>query len=138
MKSKSVQIFIWCICFTFLLLGCLGCGSLTNPDNQKRFFSNNSFWNQPLPENPEIDPRSDEWIELLKLEPSIDHFAFNNTAWTIPVYEVDSNTPVYNIKRRKLDENEKKFRLSKREYYGFGSGFGRDVPIPDFVRPDPE
>ena len=138
MKSKSVQISICCLCFTFLLLGCLGCGSLTNPDNQKRFFSNNSFWNQPLPENPEIDPRSDEWIELLKLEPSIDHFAFNNTAWTIPVYEVDSNTPVYNIKRRKLDENEKKFRLSKREYYGFGSGFGRDVPIPDYVRPDPE
>lgn len=25
----------------------------------KRFFSDSSFWNQPLPDNPEIDPHSD-------------------------------------------------------------------------------
>ena len=59
---------------------------------------------------------------MLKLEPSIDHFSFNNTEWTIPVYEVNSETPVYNIKLRTLDDKEKIYRLSNRENYGFGSG----------------
>ena len=107
-------------------------------EGSRRFFSDESFWNQPIPNNPEIDPRSDQWVELLNLEPSVDHFAFNATEWTIPVYEVDSTTSVYDIKPRLLDEKEKKFRISKRDYYGFGPGFRKDVPIPDNVNPDPE
>ncbi|HEY3371524.1 MAG TPA: hypothetical protein VGK10_11780, partial [Prolixibacteraceae bacterium] len=35
-----------------------------------RFFSETSFWNQPLAENPEIDPQSNHFIELMKKEPT--------------------------------------------------------------------
>ena len=104
----------------------------------KRFFSDSSFWNQPLPENVEIDPRSDAWIELLKREPTLDHFDFNNTSWTVPVYEVDSLTPTFDIKLHYLDETEKKYRLTKRDHYGHGPGFGEGVPIPENAMPDPK
>ncbi len=102
----------------------------------KRFFSDSSFWNQPLPQNPAIDPRSNHWIELLKKEPTVDHFDFNNTAWTIPVYEVTDSTPKYTIKKIMLSDVEKKYRQTKRDYYGFGAGFGKDVPIPKAAEPD--
>jgi hypothetical protein len=32
----------------------------------KRFFSDDSFWNTPLPVHPEIDPRSGHCIQLLQ------------------------------------------------------------------------
>jgi hypothetical protein len=35
----------------------------------KRFFSEDSFWNTPLPANPEIDPRSEHCIRLLESIP---------------------------------------------------------------------
>jgi hypothetical protein len=68
----------------------------------KRFFSDTSFWNQPIPAKPEIDPRSAGWIELLKTDRE-HNFGVNATRFTIPVYEVDKQGP----------------------------GFGNDVPIPD-------
>lgn len=138
MRTKKIKFPLRSLSFILLLIGSQGCNLINQADQPKRFFSDDSFWNQPLPENPEIDPRSDDWIELLKLEPSIDHFDFNNTEWTIPVYGADSKTPVYDIKPRKLDEKEKLYRLSDRDYYGFGEGFGKDVPIPDQANPDPE
>lgn len=104
----------------------------------KRFFSDASFWNQPIPPNAKVDSRSDNWIKLLEQEPTVDHFDFNNELWTIPVYEVDSLTPTYNIKRIRLDQNEKDYRLSEKDFYGFGEGFGTAVPIPNDASPDPE
>jgi hypothetical protein len=35
----------------------------------KRFFSESSFWNQPIGENPDFDPRSEYFVSLLKEEP---------------------------------------------------------------------
>ena len=103
----------------------------------QRFFSDSSFWNQPIQPDAKIDPRSDNWIKLLQQEPTVDHFDFNNEMWTIPVYEVDSLTPTYDIKKIKLDQYEKDYRLSEKDYYGFGEGFGVAVPIPENATPDP-
>lgn len=83
----------------------------------KRFFSDESFWNQPIPANPEIDPRSSRWIELLKQDHER-NFGVNATRFTIPVYEVDEKTPLHTVYPNSM-------------YFKHGPGFGKDIPIPD-------
>ena len=62
-----------------------------------RFFSDSSFWNKPLPEQVEIDTKSDHFIGLMKKDPVGAFFKINLEAWTIPVYEVNDSTPRYKI-----------------------------------------
>ncbi len=104
----------------------------------KRFFSNDSFWNTPLPGNPAIDPRNDFFIGLLKTEPTGNNFGINTTKYTIPVYEADENTKRVEIHFHYLSDNEKKNWATTRERFGHGPGFGEDVPIPENATPDPE
>jgi len=104
----------------------------------KRFFSETSFWNQPIGDNPEIDPRSDHFISLLKTEPTGNHFGINATKWTIPVYIADRSTPRVDIGYHYLSDQEKENWQSDRERFGHGGGFGNDVPIPAGATPDPE
>ena len=88
-----------------LVIGLIGCKSNTSvkiPEISKRFFSDSSFWNQPIAENAKIDPRTSYWISLLKQEPTGENFGVSYRQWTIPVYEVDSMTPVYQIKNHYL------------------------------------
>ncbi|NJK86229.1 MAG: hypothetical protein HC906_09915 [Bacteroidales bacterium] len=104
----------------------------------KRFFSDSSFWNQPLPEMPEIDPNSERWISLLKSDPSGLNVIININEWTIPVYEINDSTPKYKINFHYLSDEEKTNWATKREHFGHGPGFGPEVPIPDHALPDPE
>jgi len=106
----------------------------------KRFFSESSFWNAQIGENPEIDPRSDEFIELLSREPN-GPFGINVSRWTVPVYEVDSSVPRRKIARRTYTEKE----LAGTKWAGKGERFAHceqfddeGVPVPDHARPDPE
>ena len=105
----------------------------------KRFFSDDSFWNQPIPKDAEIDPRTDQWIKMLELEPTGENFGISWRKWTIPVYEVDKNTPKYEISYHSLSEKEKKVwnTVKERERFGHGPGFN-PVPIPDNALPDAE
>jgi hypothetical protein len=116
-----------------------GCIRSGNPGDQPdRFFSDNSFWNQPVGPDPEIDDRSREWIELIRTEPNTPNIGINVTQWTIPVYEVDENTPTYTVHRHRLTAEEQLHWDTKREYFGHGPGFGPGVPIPEYALPDPE
>ncbi|MDP4238356.1 MAG: hypothetical protein Q8904_02660 [Bacteroidota bacterium] len=103
----------------------------------KRFFSDTSFWNQPLPQNPEIDPNSSRWIIMLKQEPTGENFGISCNKWTVPVYEVDSSTPVYEIKKHYLTKGEKLNWATIRNFFGHGPGFDK-VPVPVAASPDPE
>jgi hypothetical protein len=88
-------------------------------DKPKRFFSDESFWNQPLPANPEIDPRSDYWIGLMKIDAKKNiGLGINATRYTIPVYEVDANTPLKTV-------------LPNSTFYHHAKDFPDRVPIPD-------
>ncbi|MEN8193324.1 MAG: hypothetical protein ABFS12_10950 [Bacteroidota bacterium] len=107
-------------------------------NDSNRFFSENSFWNQVIGQNPEIDERSQEWIELLKTEPSTPNIGINVFRWTIPVYEVNENTPRYTIHKHRLTEDEKRQWDTKRDYFGHGPDFSDNVPIPKEALPDPE
>ena len=104
----------------------------------KSFFSESSFWNLPIGENPEIDPRSEHFIELLKSEPTGNKFGINCNKWTVPVYIADRSTPTYRIGSHHLSSAEKETWVTYREIFGHGPGFGEDVPIPKEATPDPE
>jgi hypothetical protein len=108
-----------------------------NSQQAKRFFSDTSFWNQPIPKNPEIDPNSSRWIAMLKQEPTGENFGITYNKWTVPVYEVDSSTPVYEIKKHYLTKEEKLHWNTKRDCFGHGPGFDK-VPVPATAAPDPE
>ena len=103
----------------------------------KRFFSENSFWNQPIPDDAEVDPRSDRWIKMLEQEPSGENFGISFKKWTIPVYEVNENTPMYHVDFHYLTEEEKKIWITVIEHDRFGHGPGfNPVPIPENALPD--
>ncbi|NEW85361.1 MAG: hypothetical protein GZ094_23780 [Mariniphaga sp.] len=110
----------------------------TNIKKTSRFFSETSFWNQPLPENPEIDPQSNHFVELMKKEPTGPFFKINLVAWTIPVYEVTDSTPRFKIQLHHLSDADKVKWNTNKETYGHGKEFDADpVPIPADAQADP-
>ena len=120
MKARSLTVGSMML---VLFLGAFGQTS-AQESKPKRFFSDDSFWNQPIPDNPEVDPRSAPWIQLLKTDKQ-HNFGVNTTKFTIPVYEVDEDTP-----RHTVHPNSRIFHQSP--------GFGKDVPIPDDAASDPQ
>ncbi|MEN8192231.1 MAG: hypothetical protein ABFS12_05410 [Bacteroidota bacterium] len=124
---------------TILILSCTSSIEENNNNEVKRFFSEKSFWNQPIPTNAEVDPRSEEWMKMLEQEPTGEYFGVSWRQWTIPVYEVDENTPTYHVEYHYLSEREKKIwnTVVDRERFGHGPNFN-PVPIPDGALPDPE
>lgn len=104
----------------------------------QRFFSDSSFWNKPLPDNPEIDSRSAHFISLLEKEPRGAFFRINLKTWTIPVYEVDSTTPRFKVNLHYLSTSEKERWNTSKETYGHGKAFDEAlVPIPLNAQADP-
>lgn len=103
----------------------------------RRFFADDSFWNQPIPADAETDPRTPGWIQLLETEPTSHGFTMNSTQWTIPVYEVNSATPVHKIGLLEITPEEKIRWHTQRDFFGHGEGFDL-VPIPAEATPDPQ
>jgi tetratricopeptide (TPR) repeat protein len=101
----------------------------------RRFFADDSFWNQPIPADAKIDPRTERWIQLLESEPTSRGFIMNSQEWTIPVYEVDETTPVHPIGRVTITPAEKIRWHTDRDTFGHGPGFGA-VPLPPQAVPD--
>ena len=79
--GKAVFIFL----LAFYSLNLLAQSKVNSTAQQRRFFSASSFWNQAIPDNPEIDPQNEHFITLLKKECSGAFFRINLTSWTIPV-----------------------------------------------------
>ena len=130
MKTNSLIIIL--ICFVTILT------AQNKSGKERRFFSETSFWNQPIPENPEIDPRNEHFISLLKREYGGAYFKINLKACTIPVYEVDENTPRVIVKKHTLSPEEHKRWNTKRETFGHGKEFDSEpVPIPLDAQADP-
>jgi hypothetical protein len=120
----------------------LGLNAETSPTSgpfatPRRFFSDDSFWNQPIPTEVQVDPRSERWIRLLESEPSKENWLINCEEWTIPVYEVDETTPLVKVGLYELDAKEKQIWHTVRSHFGHGKGFDL-VPIPKEAKPDPK
>ncbi len=110
--------------------------------NMRRFFADDSFWNQPLAIDAEIDPRNDHYLNLLARKPGGPlHINLHN--YTIPVYEVNADTPRRTIHQRIVDANRKNYlnnrwgkTLDDPMWFHNGPGFGNNVPIPIGATPD--
>ncbi len=113
------------------------CSTKTETQPPRRFFSDQSFWNQPIPAEAEIDPRSAQWIEMLKQEPTGEYFGINFRQYTIPVYEVDESTLMVRVKYHYLTPVEKRtwVTVAERNRFGHGPDFN-PVPIPAGAVPD--
>ena len=107
------------------------------PGAPRRFFSDDSFWNQPIAADAEVDPRTQRWVKLLETEPSRENWLINCEQWTIPVYEVDSRTPEVPVGLHYLTPEEKIIWHTQQAHFGHGKGFDR-VPIPAQATPDPK
>ncbi len=93
MKLKVLILYF----LVFAVSACKPTAKKQEPTNIKRFFAEDSFWNQPLENNPEIDPQNDQYIGLLKKDHSRKNFGINLNRYTIPIYEVDSSVPLIKV-----------------------------------------
>ncbi len=142
MNKKTLILILNCLIGIFIFSACNS--SVQKKNKPKRLFADTSFWNQPLPENPEIHPMSDKWIEVLSHEPGGAYFGINTNRYTVPVYEVDENTPRHVILPRpvidkfKIVHGYKNGWFESRDFYGHGPGFDDGVPIPAGALGDPQ
>lgn len=112
----------------------------------RRFFSETSFWNTKIDQNPRVDPRSEHFVGLLYEADPANGFHMNLHAWTIPVYEVNRDTPKVQVGKRMMHHTGegRTFYLNSKPFItgehplGHGPGFGIDVPIPQQAVPDQE
>ena len=119
---------------SILLVSCKQ-GPTNSHVEARRFFSDDSFWNQSIPENAEIDPRSDYWISLLERDPSGENFGLNVKSYTIPIYEVNSKeTPFQKVKARPHFTYEGQISTLAGHESEFDS---MGVPIPNNMTPSP-
>lgn len=103
----------------------------------KRFFSDDSFWNQPIASRAAVDPDSERFLEILSREDG-GPFWINCKEYAIPVCEVDARTPRRTVHQWAMEPGRGPGRWAPRDkYWSQGPGFGRDVPIPDDATPDP-
>jgi len=58
-----------------------------------RPFSSSSPWNTKLPSSPPIDPNSNSMINTL----AFNSFYVNIQTWSIPVYYINSSTPLHRV-----------------------------------------
>ncbi|MGD9161943.1 MAG: hypothetical protein PVG39_26265, partial [Desulfobacteraceae bacterium] len=92
-------------------------------------FSDDSPWNSPIPDTPEIDIHSDIMVAHLKEKAQI--IKGDIVKWTIPLFVIDSAVcPRINIES------------TKGELYSTidpdKNGIAENIPIPQGVWPDPE
>jgi hypothetical protein len=142
MKHSFVTISVFAIFFSCQKPSTKNLKDISSQDfgSQKsfqRFFNDTSFWNQPIPENAETDPRTAKWVKLWETEPTGINFKLNCDKWTIPVYEADSTTPLYKVGYVYLSPEDKIHWHISKEHFGHGKGFD-SIPIPKTASPDPE
>ena len=103
----------------------------------RRFFSDDSFWNQPIASRSPTDSRSDAFLGMLADKPG-GPFWINCNEYAIPVCEVDERTPRHTVHQWALEAERRPGRwLPREKYWSHGPGFGSGVPIPDDALPDP-
>jgi len=101
----------------------------------KRFFSDDSFWNQPIGNRPALDPDNGRFLAMLNGEWG-GSFWINCNEYAIPVYEVDARTPRHTVHQEGYDmARHGGGRWAPRQKsWSQGPGFGSEVPIPDNAR----
>ncbi len=107
------------------------------------FFSADSFWNTPLPPNAPTHPDNVRFMEFSRRSTTEPGVHLNLTAWTIPLYNTDAETPLRPVARRlATEESGRLFRANSLPYLhpghreGHDPSFGPEIPIPPAAEPD--
>jgi hypothetical protein len=101
----------------------------------RRFFSDDSYWNQPIGPDASTDPKSDRMIELMDERQGAVYI--NCLDYTIPVYEADSSTPLRTVHQRGPEPDATGKSRERQSRYSQHPDFGPEIPIPDGAAPDP-
>ncbi|MEQ8705924.1 MAG: hypothetical protein RIC19_18490 [Phaeodactylibacter sp.] len=129
----------------FLLLAACQSGpkdsrTLISDNSPRRFFTPESFWNQPIGAAPKIAPDNQRWIQLLANDPSCENVGVNVHAYTIPIYAVDSTTPrKIVLENAVLQRGHEHFTEDQSDslYHQHPDFRGQPVPIPEHLSPSP-
>jgi len=103
---------------------------------RRRFFSNDSFWNQPIAPHQAIDPESEFYMRTWAKEPT-GGLHMNMYEYTIPVYSVDDSTPRRTVGQLATPQRIIDSAVNKHKEFRHGKGFGPEIPIPDHAIADP-
>ncbi len=87
-----------------------------------RLYSSASPFNQAIPANPQLDPRSADYVRLLERSKNEKGFNMALSEWTVPAYFAQQNTTRHDVRIAGFDEVRRVMR---------------GVPIPGNARPDP-
>ena len=104
-----------------------------------RFFSADSIWNTPIPDDPPVHENSSEMVRANFAEgPGI---YVNRMCWSVPVYLVDSSTPRQDVRcvYGKAHGTRPTFDDPSGTEWIVHTDYGvlmKDVPIPDDALPD--
>jgi hypothetical protein len=104
-----------------------------------KLFSEDSWWNQPIPPDPYVYPQSEHWMDLQQ-DFCKRGLHLNLSKWTIPVVTVDNSVP--RVKLNKLFEMYPRewwfLKYAKGDHpFGHGPGIEEGVPIPPNALTDP-
>ena len=111
----------------------------------RRFFSDASFWNQPIAPGPAVDPRSDALIAMLAAEHDEPALHINMQRYTIGVYAVDADTPRHVVHQWYADTSRDdrstelgRLRAERRSRHRQHPDFvaAMPIPIPDHAMVD--
>ena len=93
-----------------------------DPRTGGRLYSAASPFNQAIPTNPELDPRSAAYVGLLNRTKKEEGFVMAVGEWSVPAYFAQQGTPRHDVEIEGFDDVRR---------------IMRGVPIPDNARPDP-
>ncbi|MEU4158200.1 hypothetical protein [Actinoplanes sp. NPDC026670] len=93
-----------------------------DPRTGGRLHSATSPFNQAIPANPQLDPRSADYVRLLGRSKNEKGFVLAVEEWTVPAYFVKHDTRRHDVRISGYDNVQRVMR---------------NVPIPDNARPDP-
>lgn len=105
----------------------------TDPRTGGRLYAPTSPFNEAIPADPQIDPRSADYVELLKRSKKERDFVLSVTEWTVPAYFAQRETKRHDVRIAGQPPGahyDRSFAHDVRRVM-------RGVPIPDGARPDP-
>lgn len=107
---------------------------ITDPRSGGRLYAPTSLFNQVVPVDPEIDPRSGDYLQLLERSKNEKGFVLSVEEWTVPAYFTEPGSTRHDVTISGQPPGahyDPHFVHDVRRVM-------RGVPVPDTARPDPQ
>jgi len=110
-------------------------GIADNPDPRTggRLYAATGFFNQVISANPQLDPRSTDFVRMLSRSKKEKGFVLSVKEWTVPAYFAQPTTPRHDVRI----SGQPPGAHYDRNFVHDVARIMHDVPIPANARPDP-